>query len=392
MRGVFVATVGMIAITSTASAGAERQTAPRRAPQAPQQWSARASATFNVPSGSPAEQNAIGDHVDELAADAPRGALIRLAMYQFTSQKFAQTLVAAARRGVDVRVVVDATSRGGVAYQRLAQALGASRKRSSWIVTCAKGCIGDTIMHNKFYLYSRTGSAEKVVVQASANLTTTNRVNAWNNAFTISDATLYQAYGRYFSALSDRRHRDGFYHVTHSGDITAYTFPRAARNDTLYDLLGHVDCERPTAVHATTYSLTRTLIARRLWTLAHIGCDVRVIYTNLGARARKILERPGGPQLLNSHYTYVDQRTGRPVKAYVHSKYVAIDGTYAGQPRQLVITGSPNFTTPGLRDNDEAMLAIDNVRIHAAYEQNFSDLWQAASARMWQRGMAPDAR
>ena len=387
MRGVFVATVGMIAVTSTASAGVSR-----RVPQSPQQWSARTSATFNVPSGSPAQQNAIDDHVEELAADAPRGALIRLAMYQFTSQKIAQTLVDAVKRGVDVRVVVDATSRTSVAYQRLAWALGTSREGASWIVTCAKGCIGDTIMHNKFYLYSRTGSAEKVVVQASANLTTTQRVNAWNNAFTISDAGLYQAYGDYFAALADRRHHDGYYHVTHSGGVTAYTFPSAARNDTLYDLLGHVDCERPTAVHAVTYSLTRTMIARRLWTLAHIGCDVRVIYTNLGVQARKILERPGGPQLLNSHYTYVDQKTGRPMKAYVHSKYVAIDGTYAGRPRQLVITGSPNFTTPGLRDNDEAMLAIDSVRIQAAYEENFSDLWQAAGARVWQRGMAPDPR
>ncbi len=388
MRGVLVAAVGMIAITGSAPA---RATAPS-VPLAQQQWSAREGAIFNVPSGSRAEQDAIRDHVDELAADTPRGALIRLAMYEFTSQSFARTLVDAFRRGVDVRVVVDAASRDSAAYKRLVAALGTNRDRSSWVVTCAKGCIGDTIMHNKFYLYSRAGSAEQVVVQASANLTTTNRVNAWNNAFTISDAALYTSYGHYFDALSARRHRAGYYHVTHSGAVTAYTFPRAARDDTLYDLLGHVDCEKPTAVHATTYSLTRTLVARRLWTLAHMGCDVRIIYTNLGARARKILQRAGGPQLLNSHYTYVDRVTGKPVRAYVHSKYIAIDGTYAGKPRQLVITGSPNFTTPGLRDNDEAMLAIESIRIHAAYEENFSDLWQAATARMWQRGMAPDPR
>jgi phosphatidylserine/phosphatidylglycerophosphate/cardiolipin synthase-like enzyme len=353
----------------------------------------RPSAVFNIPSGSAAQQNAIAHHVNQLTAGAPRGALIRIAVFKFTSQAFARTLIDAKRRGARVQLVVDASTRDNDAYRRVERALGTSRKRSSWVVACHKGCIGDTIMHNKFFLFSRTGRARNVVVQSSANLTTRNRVNAWNNAFTISDARLYQAYGRYFAALAARHHERDHYRVTRSGRVTAYTFPRQGGSpgtDTLYRLLGGVDCARGTSVHVTTFNLSRTAVAQRLWSLSNQGCDVRVIYTNLSARAREILEQDGGPQLLNSHYLYFDPQTGDEVDAFAHSKYVLIDGTYAGRSRKVVITGSPNYTEPALRHNDETMLTIEGADIYGAYESNFARLWQTVQSHFQLQGIVPD--
>ncbi|GAA4633960.1 hypothetical protein GCM10023196_073590 [Actinoallomurus vinaceus] len=353
----------------------------------------RPSAVFNVPSGSAAEQNAIAHHVNQLAAGAPRGALIRIAVFMFTSKAFAQTLIDAKRRGARVQLVVDASTRDNDAYRSVERALGTSRKSSSWVVACHSGCIGDTIMHNKFFLFSQTGRARDVVVQSSANLTTRNRVNAWNNAFTISDARLYQAYGRYFAALAARHHERDHYRVAHSGRVTAYTFPRAgdsARTDTLYGLLGHVGCARGTAVLVTTFNLSRTAVAERLWSLSHQGCDVRVIYTNLSQRAREILQQDGGPQLLSSHYLYFDPDTGDEVDAFAHSKYVLIDGTYAGRTRKVVITGSPNYTEPALRHNDETMITIEGADIYGAYQRNFARLWQAAQSHYQLHGLVPD--
>jgi phosphatidylserine/phosphatidylglycerophosphate/cardiolipin synthase-like enzyme len=340
-------------------------------------------ATFNVPSGSPQEQNAIASHIDALAAGAPSGSLIRIAVYRFTSPTFAQTLVDAKERGVRVRLVLDASAGHGPTYRKLARALGTNRGRSSWVTTCHRGCVGTGIMHNKFFLFSRTGSDRDVVVQSSANLTASNRVNAWNNAVTFSEPKIYAAYVRYFGALAARRHYG--YHVTHSGRYTLYTFPRAGKtrkSDTLYAQLGHVGCAARTALHMATFSLTRVDVARRLWSLAHQGCDVRIIYTNLGRTARKILARPGGPHLLGSHYTYLDVANAREVEAYVHSKYVAIGGTYGGHERRLVITGSPNATGPGLRANDEAMLQIEDAAIYDAYASNFARLWRVVADRL----------
>ncbi|WP_433180560.1 phospholipase D-like domain-containing protein [Actinoallomurus sp. CA-150999] len=352
----------------------------------------RPSAVFNVPSGSAAEQNAIAHQVNQLTAGAPRGALIQIAVFMFTSKAFAQTLIDAKKRGARVQLVVDASTRDNDAYRSVERALGTSRKSSSWVVACRSGCIGDAIMHNKFFLFSRTGRARDVVVQSSANLTTRNRVNAWNNAFTISDARLYRAYGRYFAALAVRRHERDHYRVAHSGRVTAYTFPRAGdspKTDTLYELLGHVGCARGTAVRVTTFNLSRTAVAERLWSLSHQGCDVRVIYTNLSARAHDILAQDGGPQLLNSHYLYFNE-DGDEVDAFAHSKYVLIDGTYAGHTRKVVITGSPNYTEPALRHNDETMITIEGADIYRAYQGNFARLWQAAQTHYQLNGDVPD--
>lgn len=388
MRRVTALAVSAVAFAGTlpAAPGAHSTTLPlglRR--------QAAASVVFNIPSGSPQEQNAIAAHIDALAAATPRGALIRIAVYRFTSPAFARTLIEARERGVRVQLVLDASARSSATYRRLAAALGTARGRSSWVTACTRGCVGDRLMHNKFYLFSRTGSAGDVIVQSSANLTTTNRVNAWNNALTFSDPTLYRAYARYFSALAARRHYP--YHATRSGRRTLYTFPRAgrtAKSDTLYGQLGHVGCAAHTSVHVTAFSLTRVAVARRLWSLAHQGCDVRVIYTNLGRSARKILGRSGGPRMLSSHYSYLDLFAVGAVEAYVHSKYVAIDGTYAGHERRLVITGSPNYTGPGLRDNDEAMLEIEDAGVHGAYENNFLRLWHTAANRMPLGGHVPE--
>jgi hypothetical protein len=390
VRRVTALTAGAAAVAGTLSAapGAGATTLPpavRRQPPA-------TSVVFNVPSGSPEEQNAITSHIDALAAEVPRGSLIRIAVYRFTSATVARTLVEAKERGVRVQLVLDASGRHGAAYRRLVDALGTSRGRSSFVTACHKGCVGDQLMHNKFFLFSRTGSDRDVVVQSSANLTTSNRVNAWNNAVTFSDPKLYRAYGRYFSALVARRRHHG-YHVTRGGLRTLYTFPRAgrtAKSDTLYEQLGHVGCAAHTAVHVTAFSLTRTDIARRLWSLAHQGCDVRVIYTNLGRSARRAMSRSGGPRMLSSHYVYLDAFAADAVEAYVHSKYVAIGGTYAGHDRRLVITGSPNYTVPGLRDNDEAMLAIEGASVYGAFESNFLRLWRTAANRLPIGGHVPE--
>jgi phosphatidylserine/phosphatidylglycerophosphate/cardiolipin synthase-like enzyme len=390
MRRAAAATVSAVSAVAVAVAGAlpaipqatQAAHAATTMPQAVRRRSAT-SVVFNVPSGSAEEQNAIASHVNALAAAVPSGALIRIAIYRFTSPTFAQTLIEARNRGVRVQLILDASARSSATYRRLAAALGRSQRRESWVMTCKKGCIGTGIMHNKFYLFSRTGADRDVVVQSSANLTTTNRVNAWNNAVTFSDTKLYGAYRRYFSALAARRHYA--YHVTRSGSRTLYTFPRAGKtrkSDTLYEQLGHVGCAAHTAVHMATFSFTRTDIAQRLWSLAHQGCDVRVLYTNLGKGARKILTRSGGPRLLSSHYSYLSEAAEGPVEAYVHSKYVAIGGTYAGHDRRLVITGSPNTTGPGLRKNDEAMMAIQDASVYGAYEANFSRLWRTAADRL----------
>src|SRR4051794_37795672 len=101
MRGAAAVTITAVMLPiTTASAGAtDRTRDAATVATAAQARKALPSAVFNIPSGSRRQQNAIGHHIDTLAAHAPRGSLIRIAVYQFTSHSFANTLIRAKRRG-----------------------------------------------------------------------------------------------------------------------------------------------------------------------------------------------------------------------------------------------------------------------------------------------------
>jgi phosphatidylserine/phosphatidylglycerophosphate/cardiolipin synthase-like enzyme len=62
---------------------------------------------------------------------------------------------------------------------------------------------------------------------------------------------------------------------------------------------------------------------------------------------------------------------------YSHQKYIAIDGMY-GKPgkqtrQQVVISGTPNITSPGQRWNDEILTFTTSAEIYAQYVANFNE-------------------
>ncbi|WP_328540287.1 phospholipase D-like domain-containing protein [Streptomyces sp. NBC_00344] len=62
----------------------------------------------------------------------------------------------------------------------------------------------------------------------------------------------------------------------------------------------------------------------------------------------------------------------------MHSKYLLIDGMYDGTANKLVWTGSHNYSGPSLRENDEALLKVDDSAYHDAYVSNFNAVKAAA--------------
>jgi phosphatidylserine/phosphatidylglycerophosphate/cardiolipin synthase-like enzyme len=52
-----------------------------------------------------------------------------------------------------------------------------------------------------------------------------------------------------------------------------------------------------------------------------------------------------------------------------------IDRTYKGEKCTLVITGSPNFTTNALRNNNEAMIMLKNNKsIYDTYTSYYTEM------------------
>lgn len=342
------------------------------------------------------EQRVIVDHIIGLIDGTPAGEEISISMYAFDETPVANALIAAKNRGVRVRVVLDSTYAGRTPALALANSstgLGTNTSATSWVKVCATdyACVSgaptsvNPINHNKFYLFSQTNGANRVLVQSSANLTANNTVNYWNNAVTIVDnGPIYDAYRAYFVDLAAARHDDSnYYRMTSSGIVKSYFFPRAgttSSTDTIVEILNNVTCagndagwgtvDGYTKIRIAAWKITREDIAYKLRSLASQNCWVDIVYASMSSGSITALNHPRiKTYLLNDGSNLV------------HSKYMLIEGTYAGQKNtKWVFTGSHNYDDSSLRENDEALLRIQSNTIHDQYRTNFWDIRAVAQA------------
>ncbi|GAA3733974.1 hypothetical protein GCM10022225_15380 [Plantactinospora mayteni] len=356
------------------------------APTAPAAAAVTSGAVFNNPTVA-SQQYAVIEHIQGLVQAAAAGSTIRVAIYHFSLTRVSNDLIAAYDRGVNVRVVVDSESRDYPAVTSLIGKLGTSRSTPSWVTVCTTGraCIGNLgtpIMHNKFFLFSNTSGTANVLVQSSSNLTSGNAERYWNNAVTlVGNAAVYNSYVEYFDDLAAQVKNNDYYRSTSSGNAKSYFFPRAGTSqdtDTIYNMLDeNVSCEGNTSVGTGTgrtiirigmWYFSRNPIANKLRDLANRKCWVEVVYTDSDADVPSILSGHSRIKLYRISGDYI-----------VHSKYLLIEGTYAGQrDTKWVVTGSHNYSNAALRENDEALLRIQSATIHDQYRSNFLALRAAA--------------
>ncbi|WP_143587964.1 phospholipase D-like domain-containing protein, partial [Streptomyces alboverticillatus] len=124
-----------------------------------------------------------------------------------------------------------------------------------------------------------------------------------------------------------------------------------------------------TVIRVSAFALHRDAVARKLRALADQNCWVEVVYAN----SNDVGIMQGHPRLklyrLNTADGYL-----------VHSKYLIIEGNYAGhRDTKWTFTGSHNLDHSSLRENDEALLRLEGAAPHDAYKQNFLDMRAAAT-------------
>ncbi|MFD1325205.1 phospholipase D-like domain-containing protein [Micromonospora sonneratiae] len=345
-------------------------------------------AVFNNPTGTTAQKYAIVNRIRELIQGSPSGSTIRVAIYNTTDQNITADLIAARDRGVNVRVVVDSDRADETAATTLISALGTNRANASWVVVCTAGraCIGNLntpIMHNKFFLFSSTLGAANVLVQSSANLNWSNSERYWNNALqVVGNTDIYNSYVAYHGDLAAKVKNNDYYRTTSVGGVKSYFFPRAgsgASTDTIANALSeNVTCTGNTSTGTGTgrtmiriamWSFTRVEVANVLRSLANQKCWVDIVYAE------------STPEVLAAlnHDRIMVYKLNNADGYLVHSKYMAIEGTYAGvRDTKLVFTGSHNWSYSALRENDEALLRITSASVHDAYRSNFWALRTAA--------------
>lgn len=396
-------------------------------------------ATFNDPRIKPpadlagqqsvSHQKSIKNQLIDLIDHAEPGTAINGSVWTFNDNEAGDAFVAAHKRGVKVRLILDSNALpdktkdwldpanlAAVApeseFKKLAAELGVDRSKDSFVYVCPRqrGCIGarpaevigkETINHNKFFVFEKVGTVSNVVFQTSANLTGTQLDQYYNNAVTIPSQPLYAEYEKYFrdllgastdalgTAAYDAEGKPVNYGEAPraAGGYTAYFSPRRESpgttpgtdpaTDPVLDFLKPVTCTAGTTrIRVGMYAFTRTQIADRLVQLRKEGCQVYVFLNdepgNTGSVVRDKLLAGG----LNGVASCVKPSVWDPMEINgVHSKYLLVEGTYEGQAdRTVVFTGSQNYTYPSLRGYDETLLRIDDRAVYNAFEHNFDDV------------------
>lgn len=356
---------------------------------------------FNQPDGTVAEQQAIRLRILDLIAATAPGSDIKVTVYQFWDAEVTRALAAAhTERQVDVQVVLDQGSVSSrpesTTYSILAAALGTDRKQPSFVGMCPqnKSCLGDpalgdSINHNKFWLFSDTGDLQDVVVQSSSNFSTGSWTKMYNDAYIAADPGLHSTYSAYFAELAGMDWDSWAYSTQPtSGPYKPYFFPRAgttASTDTVVGILDNISgCKytdadgvrRTTQIRLGMFLFTRTAVAAKLAELRDQGCGVSIVYSSMGTTAWKTVHYSGGPAIrCENHEDDSDPTNSRRL---IHSKFLLIDGAYLNKPDKLVWTGSHNYSNPALRQNDEALLKIDDDAAHDAYAARFAAIFGAA--------------
>ena len=331
---------------------------------------------------------AIENELIRMLRAAVPGSRVRISVFTFTRTYVANEIIDAYERGVDVRLILDERNqveapRGSGRWRlresvrRMRASLGADR-----VILCNEdippnggACLGSGINHNKLFLFSELcDGSTHVVAQSSANLTFAQLRNRNNMVVIRNDRALFEAYEGYFDDLGTQR-RDLAYYHSEIGDTgaKAYFFPRAGHgpaSDTMHLILTrNVDCSRGGQIRVAMafWTAARSYLVDDLAELADQGCSVRVIVSenaSTPALQRHLRRTLGADVILAQH---------------VHHKYILVDAVYGGERRELVWTGSHNYTGPALRRNDETLLKIQDPAVYEAFRESWEALWDELS-------------
>ena len=125
-------------------------------------------------------------------------------------------------------------------------------------------------------------------------------------------------------------------------------------------------------------------IARKVAFLRSRGCEVKVIGSVLGPSTARILRGAGIP-MKAADWDFGDrvstdgQKIVTGPRCYSHYKVLAVNGAYNGKPLQAVWTGSENWSSVSL-GNDEVTLRLNSRAVYLRYNGLFNKMWNDRDA------------
>jgi len=362
---------------------------------APDRFSPKPGVTFNSPLGGMEQRRKIFRKIIRSINSSGRGSEIQMLTWNFLTADGTDALLAAQRRGVRVRLLMDASNNREIPngpFRRLRAELRegserAPRGRKSWARMCQNSCRGSVgAAHAKFFMFSEVGKVKRVVMQGSANLTLASTNNQWNDIYTHTrNRNVWRFYNKVFQeAARDKKARRPYASKEFNG-FRLIMFPLAGqKHDPVMQLLNKVNCmgATNTASHRTRIRIAPDVIrqergmklARKVRQLWERGCDIRIGYTIVGLDVGRLLRAPGGRGPVPMKHLVQDLDGDGEFDNYFHLKAMSVVGHVGGdRSNHVVLNGSANWS--GLaRVSDENLGIYWDKRRTLQYQEHI-DYW-----------------
>ncbi|MFG3339030.1 phosphatidylserine/phosphatidylglycerophosphate/cardiolipin synthase family protein [Glycomyces sp. NPDC048151] len=301
------------------------------------------------------------------------GDTIRLAVYYFSLDKqvapLADALVAAKKRGVDVKAVFgtrsDKPSLNDAVIAKLKSAGAAVRQ-------CSAGCLPNADgtrkgpMHNRFFLIEKGGSP--TVLVTSLSFVGSQLTQAHNLLGVHGDQAVYDFYNAYWNRLYAKSW-DGWTDANkgRTGSLAkAWVFPRSA--DPVAAELAQItachDGDRVWVGHANFQS-NRPETRAQLDRIQGLGCQVRVVVRTGPTASPGWIEDKLGSSNVRVHDAH-------------RNKYLVAEAQFGSTHRAVVWTGTHNLNGNGLKHSDDNMMRVMNQSVADRYLEHFQALWNGA--------------
>jgi hypothetical protein len=361
VKGRLVAVAGAVAVLLGTTVPAPAATVPPNAQvitNMPEAW------------GTVQAYRYISETADEIDAMQP-GSTFRYAGYLFDAPEVTDALIRAWKRGVNVRVALDAHV-GSTDWADLDASLGHDRSKGSFVYRVhGSGLSHDprANLHVKLIQMSSTGTRSAVTKVGSQNLALTNTLGSSNETSTFDNRTIYKAGRAYFNQIVADTGRGYSYHTTTVGQVKIHWYPEGP--DTVAAALGDIGstsgCSIRVAMFQWSDSSAPLHKARQLTSLARRGCRVQVVWNYTPHRV--LIGVKTGRELLSSHMIGIrNVRVGGTI--YAHDKTTIIETSRGTR----VFSGSGNFIdSRGV--NADAVVENTNAGIYPAYTSHFDLLY-----------------
>ncbi|GAA2125475.1 phospholipase D-like domain-containing protein [Nocardioides bigeumensis] len=369
---------------------------------------------FNNPMGPPEARFRIERHILKAINHVKKGERIRISAYSLDRIQVADALIRAHKRGVKVQVLLN-DHIVPFAQRKIAAVLGRKTKKANFLYRCDSGCRAQKTeynnLHSKFYLFSKTGKSENVVMLGSHNMTLNAVRWQWNDLWTGREQpVLYQYFVDLFNDMrKDYDVRQPPYEFCDTSPVCDlatnkhynWVFPKVSTqaDDVIMQILNNVQCTYADPVTGETKRTILRLsmhtmrgnrgdyIADKIRNMYAEGCDFKVQYGLMGFYTKGKIGAPtprGRIPLRSTGFDLDPDKEEDPleeVERYTHQKYLVIRGSWMNNPAtDIVFTGSSNWASLGT-PQDEIIFTIRGTKTVDKYLKNWNFMWKPPHSR-----------